>query len=167
MGKYPRNERYDYDFKTNIVDNGCFPFSTWAHLSRRVLSEYSARLLEATGSVTASNLVSGALAALAAVCLYPPMVRRLHDLGRDARFARAYLCFGIPQGFLLGTVAALPQGSLGLYAFDAALAAVTLLFIVLIFHAGEPRRNVYGAVPGRAAAPRAERKRLGRKARSV
>ena len=68
------------------------------------------RLLEATGSVTASNLVSGAL---------------------------------------------------------AALAAVTLLFIVLIFHAGEPRRNVYGAVPGRAAAPRAERKRLGRKARSV
>lgn len=125
------------------------------------------RLLEATGSVTASNLVSGALAALAAVCLYPPMVRRLHDLGRDARFARAYLCFGIPQGFLLGTVAALPQGSLGLYAFDAVLAAVTLLFIVLIFHAGEPRRNVYGAVPGRAAAPREERKRLGRKARSV
>lgn len=48
VGKYPRNERYDYDFKTNIVDNGCFPFSTWAHLSRRVLSEYSARLLEAT-----------------------------------------------------------------------------------------------------------------------
>ena len=40
VGKYPRNERYDYDFKTNIVDNGCFPFSTWAHLSRRVLSEY-------------------------------------------------------------------------------------------------------------------------------
>ena len=30
------------------MDNGCFPFSTWAQLSRRVLSEYSARLLEAT-----------------------------------------------------------------------------------------------------------------------
>ena len=42
-------ETYPYDFRTDFVDNGCFPFSTWAHLSRRVLSEYSARLLEATG----------------------------------------------------------------------------------------------------------------------
>ena len=41
-------ETYPYDFRTDFVDNGCFPFSTWAHLSRRVLSEYSARLLEAT-----------------------------------------------------------------------------------------------------------------------
>lgn len=110
------------------------------------------RVIEETGSVFASNLASGVLAALAAVFLYPPMVRRLHDIGRDARFAQAYLCFGIPQGFLLGKVAALPPGSLGLYAFDAAFAAVTLLFIVLIFHAGEPRRNAYGAVPGRVAA---------------
>ena len=94
----------------------------------------------------------GALTALAAVFLYSPMVRRLHDIGWNERLAQAYLCFGILQGFLLGKVAALPPGSLGLYAFEAALAAVTLLFIVLIFHAGEPRRNVYGAVPGRAAA---------------
>lgn len=127
------------------------------------------RVIEETGSVFASNLLSGVLAALAAVFLYPPMVRRLHDIGRDARLARAYLCFGIPQGFLLGKVAALPPGSLGLYAFEAALAAVTLLFIVLIFHAGEPRRNAYGAVPGRSAAVKTERRkgrRLG-KAKTV
>mgnify|MGYP004701226123 FL=1 len=48
VDKRQRTEQFDYDFKTNIVDNGCFPFSTWAQLSRRVLSEYSARLLEAT-----------------------------------------------------------------------------------------------------------------------
>ena len=75
------------------------------------------RVIEETGSVFASNLVSGLLAALAAVFVYSPMVRRLHDIGRDARLAQAYLCFGIPQGFLLGKVAALPPGSLGLYAF--------------------------------------------------
>ncbi len=37
-----------FDFKTNIVDTGRFPFSTWAKLSRKVLSEYSERLLTAT-----------------------------------------------------------------------------------------------------------------------
>lgn len=121
------------------------------------------RVIEETGSVFALNLVSGVLAALAAVFLYSPMVRRLHDIGRDARLAQAYLCFGIPQGFLLGKVAALPPGSLGLYAFEAALAAVTLLFIVLVFHAGEPRRNAYGAVPGRAAAAQQTGRKKGRR----
>lgn len=37
-----------YDFRTNIVDTSCFPFSTWARLSRNVLSEDSDRLLRAS-----------------------------------------------------------------------------------------------------------------------
>ena len=41
-------ETYPYDFRTDFVDNGCFPFSTWARLSRSVLSEYSSALLRAT-----------------------------------------------------------------------------------------------------------------------
>lgn len=45
-----------YDFRTNIVDNGCFPFSTWARLSRSVLSEYSDRLLRATDPCGAPEL---------------------------------------------------------------------------------------------------------------
>lgn len=36
-----------FDFRTNIVDTECFPFSTWARLSRGVLSEYADRLLSA------------------------------------------------------------------------------------------------------------------------
>ncbi|MDO4271069.1 MAG: PLP-dependent aminotransferase family protein [Eubacteriales bacterium] len=36
-----------FDFRTNIVDTECFPFSTWARLSRAVLSEYSDQLLRA------------------------------------------------------------------------------------------------------------------------
>lgn len=98
----------------------------------------------------ASNLASGALTALAAAFLYSPMVRRLHDIGRNERLAQAYLCFGIPQGFLLryrgGAAAGEPRP---LRVRGGALAAVTLLFIALIFHAGEPRQNAYGAAPGR------------------
>ena len=45
-----------YDFRTNIVDNDCFPFSTWARLSRSVLSEYSDRLLRATDPCGALEL---------------------------------------------------------------------------------------------------------------
>ena len=45
-----------YDFRTNIVDNGCFPFATWARLSRAVLSEYSDRLLQATDPCGAPEL---------------------------------------------------------------------------------------------------------------
>nr|WP_297170936.1 PLP-dependent aminotransferase family protein [uncultured Agathobaculum sp.] len=45
-----------YDFRTNIVDNGCFPFSTWARLSRAVLSEYADRLLCATDPCGAIEL---------------------------------------------------------------------------------------------------------------
>ena len=45
-----------YDFRTNLVDNGCFPFSTWARLSRSVLSEYSDRLLRATDPCGAAEL---------------------------------------------------------------------------------------------------------------
>ena len=45
-----------YDFRTNIVDTGCFPFATWARLSRSVLSEYSARLLRATDPCGAAEL---------------------------------------------------------------------------------------------------------------
>lgn len=45
-----------YDFRTNIVDTGCFPFATWARLSRSVLSEYSDRLLRATDPCGAAEL---------------------------------------------------------------------------------------------------------------
>ena len=34
-----------FDFRTNTVDMDCFPFSTWARLSRAVLTEYADRLL--------------------------------------------------------------------------------------------------------------------------
>ncbi len=36
-----------YDFRTNTVDTDCFPFATWARLSRHVLSEYAGSLLRA------------------------------------------------------------------------------------------------------------------------
>ena len=49
-------ETYPYDFRTDFVDNGCFPFSTWARLSRRVLSEYSSALLRATDPCGAAEL---------------------------------------------------------------------------------------------------------------
>lgn len=39
---------YRYDFRTNIVDTACFPFSTWAKLLRGVLTERAADLLRAT-----------------------------------------------------------------------------------------------------------------------
>ena len=45
-----------YDFRTNIVDTVCFPFATWARLSRSVLSEYSDRLLRATDPCGAAEL---------------------------------------------------------------------------------------------------------------
>ena len=45
-----------YDFRTNIVDTGCFPFSVWARLSRSVLSEYDDRLLRATDPCGAAEL---------------------------------------------------------------------------------------------------------------
>src|SRR5699024_8522173 len=34
-----------FDFKTNVVDTDCFPFSTWATLSRAVLTDYDRSLL--------------------------------------------------------------------------------------------------------------------------
>ena len=46
----------NYDFRTNIVDTECFPFATWARLSRSVLSEYSDRLLRATDPCGAAEL---------------------------------------------------------------------------------------------------------------
>lgn len=39
---------YRYDFKTNVVDTDYFPFSTWAKLTREVLSEESNELLKTT-----------------------------------------------------------------------------------------------------------------------
>ena len=45
-----------FDFRTNIVDTGCFPFSIWARLSRSVLSEYSERLLRAAAPGGAREL---------------------------------------------------------------------------------------------------------------
>ncbi len=39
---------YDYDFKTNVVDTGLFPFATWAKLAREVLAESSHELLNVT-----------------------------------------------------------------------------------------------------------------------
>ena len=41
---------YKYNFKTNMVDTGLFPFSTWAKLSRETLSEQSPELLSACDS---------------------------------------------------------------------------------------------------------------------
>ncbi|MDE7035223.1 MAG: GntR family transcriptional regulator, partial [Eubacteriales bacterium] len=42
----PKRQPYRFDFKTNIVDTDCFPFSTWAKLSRAVLTDYADRLLQ-------------------------------------------------------------------------------------------------------------------------
>lgn len=36
---------FTFDFKTNVVDTDCFPFSTWAKLSRAVLTDYDRSLL--------------------------------------------------------------------------------------------------------------------------
>jgi len=36
-----------YDFRINTVDTKCFPFSTWARLSRQMLSKYAEKLLYA------------------------------------------------------------------------------------------------------------------------
>ena len=36
---------YKYNFRTNMVDTKLFPFSTWAKLSREILSEQSPELL--------------------------------------------------------------------------------------------------------------------------
>lgn len=52
----PSAPAYRFDFKTNVVDTGCFPFSTWARLSRSVLSEYSERLLYAPAPGGADEL---------------------------------------------------------------------------------------------------------------
>ena len=55
--QFPASEEtYPYDFRTDFVDNGCFPFSTWARLSRSVLSEYSSALLRATDPCGAAEL---------------------------------------------------------------------------------------------------------------
>ncbi len=54
--KLPDDEVFRFDFRTNIVDTGCFPFSTWARLSRSVLSEYSDRLLSAAEPTGISGL---------------------------------------------------------------------------------------------------------------
>ncbi|MGN1481475.1 PLP-dependent aminotransferase family protein [Porcipelethomonas sp.] len=40
-------KKYRYNFKTNMVDTKLFPFSTWAKLSREILSEQSPELLSA------------------------------------------------------------------------------------------------------------------------
>ncbi|MDO5141660.1 MAG: PLP-dependent aminotransferase family protein [Eubacteriales bacterium] len=50
------SEAYAYDLRTDVVDNGCFPFSTWARLSRSVLSEYADQLLHATEPCGAAAL---------------------------------------------------------------------------------------------------------------
>ena len=42
------NTGYDYDFKTNVVDTGLFPFATWAKLAREVLADSSHELLNVT-----------------------------------------------------------------------------------------------------------------------
>lgn len=36
---------FAFDFRTNMVDTNCFPFSTWAKLSRAVLTDYDRTLL--------------------------------------------------------------------------------------------------------------------------
>lgn len=47
---------YRFDFKTNIVDTECFPFSTWAKLMRAVLTDYADRLLLAPAPQGAAEL---------------------------------------------------------------------------------------------------------------
>ncbi len=39
--------KYPYDFKTNIVDTACFPFTLWARLLRGQLTDRADHLLEA------------------------------------------------------------------------------------------------------------------------
>ena len=46
----PQPPDFDFDFKTNVVDTDCFPFSTWAKLSRAVLTDYDRTLLLETAS---------------------------------------------------------------------------------------------------------------------
>lgn len=41
----PQPSEFSFDFKTNVVDTDCFPFSTWAKLSRAVLTDYDRNLL--------------------------------------------------------------------------------------------------------------------------
>lgn len=41
----PATLRYRFDFSTGAVDPACFPFGTWAKLSRAVLTDYADRLL--------------------------------------------------------------------------------------------------------------------------
>lgn len=41
----PEPPAFAFDFKTNVVDTDCFPFSTWAKLSRAVLTDYDRTLL--------------------------------------------------------------------------------------------------------------------------
>lgn len=41
----PPSPAFTFDFKTNVVDTNCFPFSTWAKLSRAVLTDYDRTLL--------------------------------------------------------------------------------------------------------------------------
>jgi len=53
--------KYDYDFKTNVVDTNLFPFATWARLAREVLCESSNELLNSTppqGSVELRNEIA-------------------------------------------------------------------------------------------------------------
>ncbi|MEG2418143.1 MAG: PLP-dependent aminotransferase family protein, partial [Eubacterium sp.] len=42
-----KKEQWEYDFVTNTVDASCFPFPTWAKISRQVLSEEDGALLKA------------------------------------------------------------------------------------------------------------------------
>ncbi len=44
----PAKANFRYDFKTNIVDTDCFPFSTWARLLRGELTDKASKLLEVT-----------------------------------------------------------------------------------------------------------------------
>lgn len=44
------DKKYKFNFKTNMVDTGLFPFSTWAKLSREILSEQSPDLLSSCDS---------------------------------------------------------------------------------------------------------------------
>lgn len=43
-----KDERFDYDLKTNAVITSLFPFATWAKLAREVLAESSNELLNVT-----------------------------------------------------------------------------------------------------------------------
>lgn len=69
--------KYKYDFKTNVVDAQLFPFSTWAKLSREVLSEQSSELLsscDVRGNYKLRMEISAYLKSFRGIIVHPDQI---------------------------------------------------------------------------------------------